>query len=524
MAFSYQTYVAGSTGLLTFNLTIGFVARENVTVTVNSVATAFTWLSDTQVQVNVVSGDTVVLRRVTPKDDETDLVVDFEDAATITEAQLDLVFRQLIFIAQEAIDEAEEAMRKNAGLTAWDAEGLPITDIGAPQVNSDAVRLIDLTNALVAAGNLPVVTVANNDSFLSVVAGVWTVVSQVAARVALGLTALATTSPGVASGQVPVLTTGGEIPAGVKGSTLDITGNPSISSLVAAQFMTGVVTLRKTGGADIQVLSKFTPSGPTDNTWVSATGAQVPFDAITRVGPFSGSNWTDGVSAVLSTYGGVSNGMLISNGSTHTAHFLAVFEANVRFRNTQGSPRAAQAFYGVFGALGADVTAIGTAGASAAGSASTIRVGDTMIRESTGESGTVLTVGSSNSITTDNVGLTGGSREAFTIVPARDANALRLAYGIVGRTSPTTCAALGSSLVPSTDFDDITEVWDTYRAVDARGLTEFQVQTHAAFSMAAGSTGDIGAVLCNLNGGSSLGTLEFDLRKDPFRLTLIRLY
>lgn len=519
MAFSYQTHTIVGSGVQNFNLTIGYVAREHILCYLDGVSTAFTWVTDTQISIDVTGATELVIRRNTPKDDETDLVVDFEDAATITEAQLDLVMRQLIFIAQEAIDEADVAMQKNSGLTAWDAEGLPISDLGAPVSNNDAVRLIDLVNAVITAGSLPPVTSAVNGYMLLVVAGAWATVSPADTRTALGLTSLATTSPGVASGQVPVLTTGGEIPAGVKGNNLDITTNPSIAALQALVHYGGAVVGSYTNTAANITCHQHTPAGPTDVTWVNASAAHARLDTLASYGLTAGA-WPDGVTAALSTYGGVSNGIVVTNPTARAARFLAIFEANLDFNSPLAAERSAHLIYGTTTSF-VDTTIgdCGTSAATVAGTTSQVQIGDTVIYLT--ESRTVTGV-SATEITIDSAFSTFGTRVPFLIIPTANAARPRIATCIAARLTAVTATQLDASLSPRTDFDNAA-TWAAAQAMSGQGTGEIRRTVFAGFTVGAGAAVDVAGVVANLNGASSASGLIANYRKNPYRLTIIRL-
>lgn len=519
MAFSFQTHTIVGTGVQTFNLTIGYVARDHITAYLDGVVTAFTWLSDTQIELDVTGGTELVIRRSTPKDDETDLVVDFEDAATITEPQLDLVFRQLIFIAQEAIDVADAAMQKTVDESAWDAEGLPLTNLGAPLTNNDAVRLIDLANALISSGNLPAVTVANNNYLLLVVAGAWQAAQPSTVRTALGLTALATTSPGVASGQVPVLGAGGELPAGVAGTNLNIAGNASITALQAAIHYGGAVVAAYVATAADVAVPKFTPSGPTDITWVSDSTAHAKFDTITRYGPFTGSAWPDGITANLSTYGGITNGILIDNPTSKAARFVAIFEASLDHSSALAAERGALLLYGTtVGFSDTTIDAVGTSAGAVAGATSQVQIGDTILR--LGESRTVSAV-SATEITVSSAFTLAGVSQPFLVIPAASVYRPRIASCIAARTGVATAVQLDGTLSPRTDFD-VAATWAQADTLSAQGTGEIRRLMVASFTVGAASSADVAGVFANLNGSSATNAVFANYRKNPFRLTIIR--
>jgi hypothetical protein len=108
MAFSYVTYT-GNGATTNFAVPFSFISRDNVAVTVDGVAVSFSWLSDGMIQCAVApaNGTLVEVRRVTQKSAP---LVDFEDASTLTESDLDLFSLQMLYIAQEAYDALDGAM------------------------------------------------------------------------------------------------------------------------------------------------------------------------------------------------------------------------------------------------------------------------------------------------------------------------------------------------------------------------------------------------------------------------------
>lgn len=107
MANSFVQYT-GDGSTTNFTVSFGYISTDHVTVKVNAVTTSFTWLDATTVVVSPApaNGATVEIRRATPT---TTPVVDFQDAGTVTAAQLDLNTLQMLYISQEAADDTESA-------------------------------------------------------------------------------------------------------------------------------------------------------------------------------------------------------------------------------------------------------------------------------------------------------------------------------------------------------------------------------------------------------------------------------
>ena len=106
MAYSYVTYTGdGSTQIYT--VPFPFINREDVTVFVNELAVDVTdglqWLNDSMLHLTVppASGDAIRIQRLTKR---TEMVVAFTNGSILAEEDLNLAFRQMLFITQEAYD------------------------------------------------------------------------------------------------------------------------------------------------------------------------------------------------------------------------------------------------------------------------------------------------------------------------------------------------------------------------------------------------------------------------------------
>jgi hypothetical protein len=107
MAYSFIQYPGNGVTTL-FSIPFPFIQRSHVSALVNGVATtAFTWITDSQIQFSVApaGGTTVELRRTTSP---TARIVDFSDAARLTETTLDTDSLQAFYMTQEAIDAASK--------------------------------------------------------------------------------------------------------------------------------------------------------------------------------------------------------------------------------------------------------------------------------------------------------------------------------------------------------------------------------------------------------------------------------
>ena len=112
MPLSYNQYSGNGTAKV-FNLTFPYIHRDHIEIKVNGYDQAFSWNSPTQVAlVTAPAKDAVIdIRRVTPRDE---VMVNFQDASTLVETDLDLSALQVFYIAQEALDMGEASLGVNA--------------------------------------------------------------------------------------------------------------------------------------------------------------------------------------------------------------------------------------------------------------------------------------------------------------------------------------------------------------------------------------------------------------------------
>ena len=136
MANSYSPYVAdGSTTI--FNVTFSYITKAHVTVTLDNVASAFTWVDESRVQLSTAPANNVVVRvvRSTPSDAP---IVDYVDGSIYGEADLDASALQSLYVSQEGADEAELALRLNFTNTEFDATAKKIINLANPTLPQDA--------------------------------------------------------------------------------------------------------------------------------------------------------------------------------------------------------------------------------------------------------------------------------------------------------------------------------------------------------------------------------------------------
>jgi hypothetical protein len=113
-----------------------YISKDDVHVTVDGVEVAFVWLSGGLVQTSVAPavGSFVKIKRTTQK---ATALVDFEDASTLTESDLDLFSSQMLFIAQETSDALDNAITPN-NEGQFDAKNKRIANLADPVDPQDA--------------------------------------------------------------------------------------------------------------------------------------------------------------------------------------------------------------------------------------------------------------------------------------------------------------------------------------------------------------------------------------------------
>jgi hypothetical protein len=136
MALARVQYTQQVAGNKNFTVPFPYISRDHIYVSVNGTDVDFSWLNSTTVQLTTapVEGDLVDVRRETEK---VNLLVDFQDASTITEEQLDLSAKQAFFIAQEAFD-ATGATLAVANDGSYSANNRKLSNVADPTLDTDA--------------------------------------------------------------------------------------------------------------------------------------------------------------------------------------------------------------------------------------------------------------------------------------------------------------------------------------------------------------------------------------------------
>jgi hypothetical protein len=103
MALSFTSFTGDGTNR-NYAVAFPYISRDHVSLTVNGTPVTFSWLSGSLIQAAVApaNGSLVMVKRTTPVNAP---LVDFADASTLTESDLDLLGEQNVYLAQETNDE-----------------------------------------------------------------------------------------------------------------------------------------------------------------------------------------------------------------------------------------------------------------------------------------------------------------------------------------------------------------------------------------------------------------------------------
>lgn len=162
-----ETFTATG-GQQDFPFVTPYLSESHLTVSVNDVETSAWSLTSAQVlrlDSPASLDDTVAISRSTPIADP---MVTFASPSTLRSAEINRAILQLLYNLQEQDAEDLSALRSDIGVTKWLANNLPIKSLGAPVDRSDAARLSDITDAIVAGGNIPAFSIADAGRALGV--------------------------------------------------------------------------------------------------------------------------------------------------------------------------------------------------------------------------------------------------------------------------------------------------------------------------------------------------------------------
>lgn len=151
MALARVQYEQTEAGNRNFTVTMPYISRDHIKVSVNAEDVSFRWLNGATVQLDTAPtvGDIIDIRRETERNN---LLVDFQDASTITERQLDLLASQTFYLAQEAFDLTGSSLTVHED-GSYSASGRRISLLGYPQYDGDAATQGYVKNVLVSGRN-----------------------------------------------------------------------------------------------------------------------------------------------------------------------------------------------------------------------------------------------------------------------------------------------------------------------------------------------------------------------------------
>jgi len=258
---------AGVAGQQTYAFTtLRFLSSEHLTVSVNGLDTTFTVNAArtvvTVVGISIAGGETITVTRSTPNT-EAGRLVNFTDLSHVRQSDLDTSSLQLLYIAQEALDFIAAATCLGLGVDLqWDAQSKKIENVAAGVSATDAVNKSQLDAVSLAAGNLPVVSAADNDKSMFVVAGAWALRTPAQARVHLGLGSAALLTAGTLANQVIQLDGSARYPAN-DGRNIDLSNNATLG----LRYRSTVSYLKNTGSQ--------TPVNDATATWSEGAGSRL---------------------------------------------------------------------------------------------------------------------------------------------------------------------------------------------------------------------------------------------------------
>ena len=87
--------------------------------------------------------------------------VTFASPSTLRSSEINRAVLQLLYNLQEQDEETRQTLAANLAGDEWDAQSKPMKSLGAPVDSTDAARLSDIDNAIVAGGNIPAFSAAD---------------------------------------------------------------------------------------------------------------------------------------------------------------------------------------------------------------------------------------------------------------------------------------------------------------------------------------------------------------------------
>lgn len=136
MAYAEVEHIHSDPNDASYIVPFPYISKEHVKVEVDAVPVTFQWLDSTNISLDTVPtvGANVRIFRETPR---LTRLVDFKDASTLTEKELDLSALQLLYLVQEGFDRNERSINLIDGV--WDGKTFRATNFSDPQDPQDLV-------------------------------------------------------------------------------------------------------------------------------------------------------------------------------------------------------------------------------------------------------------------------------------------------------------------------------------------------------------------------------------------------
>ncbi len=251
MAFARDSYSATG-GQTDFTITFDYLLAAHVVVTDDGVtltnaagAGNYTIVSTTTVRLGTAASasDRIVITRSTS---QATALVDFTVPSTLVEADLDENAKQMLFMAQEAIDIANNSITFDT-TDNFTASSKRIKDLATPTATTDATTKAYVDAIVAAAGAVPTPADPGDDSKALTASGgtfAWNVLGTAgggtgAITAAAALTALAAAGTGISNTftKTQIWLKGADVTAanallvGIDGNWFDVSGNTAITSM-----------------------------------------------------------------------------------------------------------------------------------------------------------------------------------------------------------------------------------------------------------------------------------------------------
>lgn len=159
MAYAYDTYTA-TPAQTDFTITFPYIEESHVKVYLNGVLQTsgsgndYTIVTSTIVRftTGLSSGDVVEIIRSTSPSAR---IVDYENASSLTEDDLDNDSKQGFYLAQEALDDGAEKHLAKTYDDYWDFESLPSKNVPTPSLSGEVANKGYVDAYAAGAGNVP---------------------------------------------------------------------------------------------------------------------------------------------------------------------------------------------------------------------------------------------------------------------------------------------------------------------------------------------------------------------------------